>query len=312
MAAQEESAHAAPGIADQRRGQMLRAALDVITERGFADTRIADIAERIGISPALVIYYFKTKDQLLTEAIRHYEDTWYTEGKRRMDKLATAAERLEGLVGMNLLPGPNPEPESTWKLGRGLGGPAARDADGRGARERVEERDRSRRWQTVKLRLANGMTPVAKAFPGPRQWPRRGYRAAGSPEARDGALACSRASGGCSALAEVKDARARPKDISAICPISMIIMVAVNRSWEDAVNIFSIIPDPFRRSWCRGNRFSARSLPRWPRSPPAASPRLPRSPPDRQQVRMSGSPATRAARMSALTSWLAAATPMES
>jgi len=84
MAEQEESAHAAPGIADQRRGQMLRAALDVITERGFADTRIADIAERIGISPALVIYYFKTKDQLLTEAIRHYEDTWYTEGKRRL------------------------------------------------------------------------------------------------------------------------------------------------------------------------------------------------------------------------------------
>ena len=46
MAAQEESAHAAPGIADQRRGQMLRAALDVITERGFADTRIADIDPR--------------------------------------------------------------------------------------------------------------------------------------------------------------------------------------------------------------------------------------------------------------------------
>ena len=56
---------------------MLRAALEVISERGFADTRIADVAERAGVSPALVIYYFKTKDQLLTEAIRHYEDTWY-------------------------------------------------------------------------------------------------------------------------------------------------------------------------------------------------------------------------------------------
>src|SRR5260221_11913472 len=95
MEEQEESARAAPGIADQRRGQMLRAALDVITERGFADTRIADIAERIGISPALVIYYFKTKDQLLTEPIRHYEDTCYTEAKRRMPKLQTAPRRLE-------------------------------------------------------------------------------------------------------------------------------------------------------------------------------------------------------------------------
>ncbi len=86
MTQQAEDTHAGPGIADQRRGQMLHAALDVISERGFADTRIADIAERIGISPALVIYYFKTKDQLLTEAIRHYEDTWYAEGKRRMDQ----------------------------------------------------------------------------------------------------------------------------------------------------------------------------------------------------------------------------------
>src|SRR5690349_17742511 len=105
-----EAAHAGPGIADQRRGQMLNAALEVISERGFADTRIADIAERIGLSPALVIYYFKTKDQLLTEAIRHYEDAWYAECTRRMDKLPTAAERLEELVGMMLLPDRDPEP----------------------------------------------------------------------------------------------------------------------------------------------------------------------------------------------------------
>ncbi|HEX9518095.1 MAG TPA: TetR family transcriptional regulator C-terminal domain-containing protein [Streptosporangiaceae bacterium] len=142
MAAQEESAHAAPGIADQRRGQMLRAALDVITERGFADTRIADIAERIGISPALVIYYFKTKDQLLTEAIRHYEDTWYTEGKRRMDKLATAAERLEEFVAMNLLPDPDPDPESTWKLWLDLWAQAARNADVADVRREFDERER--------------------------------------------------------------------------------------------------------------------------------------------------------------------------
>ncbi len=142
MAEQEESAHAGPGIADQRRGQMLRAALDVITERGFADTRIADIAERIGISPALVIYYFKTKDQLLTEAIRHYEDTWYTEGKRRMDKLASAAERLEEFVAMNLLPDPDPDPESAWKLWLDLWAQAARNADVADVRREFDERER--------------------------------------------------------------------------------------------------------------------------------------------------------------------------
>ena len=65
--------------------QMLRAAMDVIVERGYADTRIADVAERTGTSPALVIYYFKTRDQLLTEAIRYSEDTWYAEYLRRLE-----------------------------------------------------------------------------------------------------------------------------------------------------------------------------------------------------------------------------------
>ena len=72
---------------EQRREQMLRAALDVIVERGYADTRIADVAERTGTSPALVIYYFKTRDQLLTEAIRYSEDSWYAEYLRRMAKI---------------------------------------------------------------------------------------------------------------------------------------------------------------------------------------------------------------------------------
>lgn len=39
---------------------MLRAALAVIAERGYPETRIADVAERAGTSPALVIHYFKT------------------------------------------------------------------------------------------------------------------------------------------------------------------------------------------------------------------------------------------------------------
>jgi AcrR family transcriptional regulator len=140
MTEQAEDVHAGPGIADQRRGQMLQAALEVISERGFADTRIADIAERIGISPALVIYYFKTKEKLLTDAIRHYEDSWYADGQRRMDKMATAAERIEEFVAMNLLPDPDPEPESTWKLWLDFWAQAARNPDVASVRQEFDER----------------------------------------------------------------------------------------------------------------------------------------------------------------------------
>jgi len=148
MTQQAERSAAGPGIADTRRGQMLQAALDVISERGFADTRIADIAERIGISPALVIYYFKTKDQLLTEAIRHYEDTWYAEGKRRMDELPTAAMRLEEFVAMNLLPDSDPALESNWQLWLDFWVQAGRNPDVATVRRLSDER-----WREVIVSL---------------------------------------------------------------------------------------------------------------------------------------------------------------
>jgi AcrR family transcriptional regulator len=130
----------AHGTADQRREQMLRAALEVISERGYPDTRIADVAERIGISPALVIYYFKTKDQLLTEAIRYSEDTWYADSQRRMSSLPTAAARLEEIVAMSCLPEADPEPHSSWLLWLDFWAQAARNPEVASVRQKSDER----------------------------------------------------------------------------------------------------------------------------------------------------------------------------
>jgi len=129
-----------PGTADQRREQMLHAALEVISARGYADTRIADVAERAGVSPALVIYYFKTKDQLLTEAIRSYEDNWYAVGQSRMAGLATAAQRLEEFVAMSTLPDADPEPEGSWQLWLDFWAQAARNPEVAGVRQKSDER----------------------------------------------------------------------------------------------------------------------------------------------------------------------------
>ncbi len=134
----QESAQA--GTADQRRAQMLRAALEIITERGYADTRIADVAERSGVSPALVIYYFKTKDQLLTEAIRHYEDFWYTVCQRRLADLPTATAQLEELVAMNCLPEEEPEPGLPWDIWLDFWAQAARNAEVGSVRQKSDER----------------------------------------------------------------------------------------------------------------------------------------------------------------------------
>ncbi len=125
---------------EQRREQMLRAALDVIVERGYADTRIADVAERTGTSPALVIYYFKTRDQLLTEAIRYSEDSWYAEYLRRMVEIPTAVGRLTQLIAMICLPGTDPEPRSWWLLWLDLWALSPRNPGVAAVREKSDER----------------------------------------------------------------------------------------------------------------------------------------------------------------------------
>jgi AcrR family transcriptional regulator len=130
------------GTADQRREQMLRAALEVIVERGFPETRIADVAERAGTSPALVIYYFKTKDQLLTEAIRFSEDTWYENGTSRVALIDTAAARLEELIALSCLPEvDDPDaPNTSWLLWLDLWAQAARHPEVARVRQKFDER----------------------------------------------------------------------------------------------------------------------------------------------------------------------------
>ena len=144
------------GTADQRREQMLRAALDVIQERGYAESRIADVAERAGTSPALVIYYFKTKDQLLTEAIRFSEDTWYATGIARIAAISTAAGRLEELVAMSFLPEEDAEPGTSWVLWLDLWAQAARHPEVASVRQKDDERWRETLCSLVTEGQASG------------------------------------------------------------------------------------------------------------------------------------------------------------
>ena len=55
----------------QRRGDLLRAAIEQIEARGVTALRIADVASALGVSNALVLYHFSSKEQLVADAFRH-------------------------------------------------------------------------------------------------------------------------------------------------------------------------------------------------------------------------------------------------
>lgn len=51
-------------IKDERREQIMSAALRLFATRGFAATKISDIAARAGLSHGLVYHYFKSKEEI--------------------------------------------------------------------------------------------------------------------------------------------------------------------------------------------------------------------------------------------------------
>jgi AcrR family transcriptional regulator len=54
-----------------RRAEVLDETLTQIRALGMAAVRVADVAEASGVSPALIIYHFGTKERLLSEALEH-------------------------------------------------------------------------------------------------------------------------------------------------------------------------------------------------------------------------------------------------
>ena len=135
-------------VADVRRDQMLAAAATLIAERGFSDTRIADVAERVGASPALVIYYFGTKDSLLTEALRWSERSFYAATEEMLRSTTSLRKRLEILVEWTLVPDNQTALTGDWGLWFDLWAQAFRHAEVKKDRAELD-----RQWRDLIARV---------------------------------------------------------------------------------------------------------------------------------------------------------------
>jgi AcrR family transcriptional regulator len=129
-----------------RRPQILAAAAEVIAERGVAATRIADVAERCGVSPPAVLYWFDSKENLLAEALTADDDRFYEELGERIAGEATARERMVALIEVAAA-------DADFALWMELWTWALRDADLRAARERFDSRWRA----TIEAVVADGI-----------------------------------------------------------------------------------------------------------------------------------------------------------
>lgn len=140
-----------------RHQEIVEAAARVITERGLAETRIADIAEQAGVSPGLILYYFESKDRLLAEALTYANDQFYLRMSREVRRIGSAREQLRRLIDLSV-PGYLPEYGrlDEWALWIEVWVRALRDAEMARDREALDQRWRNQIADIIRAGQASG------------------------------------------------------------------------------------------------------------------------------------------------------------
>ena len=115
-----------PSLTETRRNEILAATSATIADRGLCETRIADIADHIGASPALILYYFPSKAALVTEALVYQDQMFHEAVKGELDVAGSAAAKLQILIEASCPKPPraNGEPDgwllwpAAWEMSR--------------------------------------------------------------------------------------------------------------------------------------------------------------------------------------------------
>ena len=82
----------------ERREELLRAAIEQIEVRGVAAVRIADVASALGVSNALVLYHFSTKEKLVAAAFTYAAEDDLGHLRKLLGRRTTALRRLRSAV----------------------------------------------------------------------------------------------------------------------------------------------------------------------------------------------------------------------
>ncbi len=71
---------------DARPGELLAAALDLFVEKGFAATRVEEVARRAGVSKGTLFLYFPSKEELFKAVVRENISGRFTEWNEEFER----------------------------------------------------------------------------------------------------------------------------------------------------------------------------------------------------------------------------------
>lgn len=90
-AAKSRDYHLPPGVARQT---LLQSAIRLLNQRGIGNVSLNDVAREAKLNPALVTYYFGTKDNLFQAVVEQVIGEWRAEVIAAMPEKATPEETL--------------------------------------------------------------------------------------------------------------------------------------------------------------------------------------------------------------------------
>ena len=127
---------------DVRREEILDATVEQVERLGLAATRVADVANALDRSTALVFYHFGTKDELVVAAFEHAVNKDLARLDAAVARGGTALDRLRAVVRLY-----GPTGAATgWKLWIDAWACAQREPEIRTALRRLDKR-----WESVLL-----------------------------------------------------------------------------------------------------------------------------------------------------------------
>ncbi len=89
------------GMGPVRRNQLIEAAISSLHDHGYADTTVARIASKAGVSTGIVHHYFDGKDDLLFATMQHMLRELRVETIARLKQAAGPRQRLTAIVEAN-------------------------------------------------------------------------------------------------------------------------------------------------------------------------------------------------------------------
>jgi TetR/AcrR family fatty acid metabolism transcriptional regulator len=102
MPSSDASSAPARAVVTDKREAILRAAVKVFAQKGFFNSKVADVAKEAGIADGTVYLYFKSKDEILHSVFDRAMEEFIFEGKREIAEIAESDKKLQRIAHLHL------------------------------------------------------------------------------------------------------------------------------------------------------------------------------------------------------------------